>query len=413
MDKMFNSHWFVRIVSFFIALMLFTMVNIDNLTTQPGGVLPTINPAYTLEDVELTVLYDEENYAITDKTENVQVNLKGPQAQLTLFQLTRPSYEVFVDVTDRGEGVHTLSVQHRNFPSELTVSIVPQYVRVELQEKQTVSFPVQVDIINSSEVEEGYTVGTPIVTPINVDVTAARSLVAEVSMVKAFVDVAGADKTIEETTPVKMFDKNGKELFLAVEPQVVDVKIPITSPNRLVPTKVTRTGKLPAGLSISDVKFEPEEVTIYGPTDVIDRMNVVDVGTIDLSKLSESQTFEMTVPTPPGIERVTPETVNITVSITTEETAEFPDVPIEVIGGRSEEKVTFNENSNRSVTILASGSEELLSKLTLSDIQAFIDISDLSTGKYEVEIQVNGPPNIQFALADNKKIPIEITVRSD
>ncbi|MFC0560799.1 CdaR family protein [Halalkalibacter alkalisediminis] len=403
MDKMFNSQWFVRIISFFIALMLFTMVNIDNLTTQPGGVLPTINPAYTLEDVELTVLYDEENYAITDKTEHVQVNLKGPQAQLTLFQLTRPSYEVFVDVTDRGEGVHTLSVQHRNFPSELTVSIVPQYVRVELQEKQTVSFPVQVDIINSNEVEKGYTVGTPIVTPINVDVTAARSLVAEVSTAKAFVDVSGADRTIEETTPVKLFDENGNELFLPVDPQVVDVKIPITSPNRMVPTKITRTGQLPDGISISNIKFEPEEVTIYGPTDVIDRTNVVDVGTIDLSELSESQTFEMTVPVPPGIERVTPEKVNVTVSITTEETEEFPDVPIEVIGGREEEVVV----NDRSITILAKGSEELLQKLTLSDIQVFIDVSDLSIGEHVVDIQVNGPPNIRFTL-ENSTIPIEI-----
>ncbi len=379
------------------------MVNIDNLTTQPGGVLPTINPAYTLEDVELTVLYDEENYAITDKTEHVQVNLKGPQAQLTLFQLTRPSYEVFVDVTDRGEGVHTLSVQHRNFPSELTVSIVPQYVRVELQEKQTVSFPVQVDIINSNEVEKGYTVGTPIVTPINVDVTAARSLVAEVSTAKAFVDVSGADRTIEETTPVKLFDENGNELFLPVDPQVVDVKIPITSPNRMVPTKITRTGQLPDGISISNIKFEPEEVTIYGPTDVIDRTNVVDVGTIDLSELSESQTFEMTVPVPPGIERVTPEKVNVTVSITTEETEEFPDVPIEVIGGREEEVVV----NDRSITILAKGSEELLQKLTLSDIQVFIDVSDLSIGEHVVDIQVNGPPNIRFTL-ENSTIPIEI-----
>jgi YbbR domain-containing protein len=412
MDKLFNSHWFVKIVSFFIAVMLFTMVNIDNLTSQPGGVLPTINPAYTLEDVELTVLYDEENYAITDKTEHVQVNLRGPQAQLTLFQLSRQSYEVFVDVTDRGEGVHTLSVQHRNFPSELTVSIVPQYVRVELQEKQTVSFPVQVDIVNSNEVEEGYTVGTPIVTPLNVNVTAARSLVGEVSVAKAFVDVAGADRTIEETTPVKLFDENGKELFLSVDPQVVDVRVPITSPNRSVPAKVTRTGELPAGLSISSINFEPEEVTIYGPTDIIDRMNVVEVGTIDLSRLTETEIFEMTVPVPPGVERVTPETVTVTVTIDEEETEDFADVPIEVIGARDEEEITFQGSTNKSITITAKGSADLLERLTLADIQAFVDVSDLSAGEHEVEVQVNGPPNIKFTLAE-KVIPIEIIAGTD
>ncbi|ARK28565.1 CdaR family protein [Halalkalibacter krulwichiae] len=412
MDKLFNSHWFVKIISFFIALMLFTMVNMDNLASQPGGVLPTINPTYTLEDVELTVLYDEENYAITDKTEHVQVNLRGPQAQLTLFQLTRPSYEVFVDVTDRGEGVHTLSVQHRNFPSELSVSIVPQYVRVELQEKQTVSFPVQVDIINSNEVEEGYTVGTPIVSPINVDVTAARNLVGEVSVAKAFVDVAGADRTIEETTPVKLYDKDGKELFLTVEPQVVDVKVPITSPNRLVPAKVTRIGELPEGLSINNIKIEPEEVTIYGPNDIIERTNVVDVGELDLNELTESETLEMTVPVPPGIERVSPEKVNVVVTIDEEDSVDFEDVPVETIGSQDDEDVTFNGTSNPTISIRAKGSAELLERLSLADIQVFVDVSDLAAGEHEVEVQVNGPPNIRFEVED-LMIPVEIIERTD
>ncbi|MDT8862774.1 CdaR family protein [Alkalihalobacillus sp. MEB130] len=407
MDKLFNSHWFVKIISFFIALMLFTMVNIDNMASQPG-VLPTISPAsYTLEDVELVVHYDEENYAITDKTEHVQVNLKGPQGSLTLFQLTRPSYEVFVDVRERGEGVHTLSVQHRNFPSDLSVSIVPQYVRVELQEKQTVSFPVQVDIINSNEVEEGYTVGTPIVSPLNVDVTAARSLVAEVHEVKAYVDVAGADRALEETTPVRLYDEDGNELTLSVDPQVVDVRVPITSPNRTVPARVTRVGELPDGVSINELKVEPEELTVYGPRDVIDRMNVIEVGELDLTELTESQTIEMDVPIPPGVERVSPETVTVTVSISAEETEEFTDVPIEVIGGREGEEISFDGNTTREVTIAARGSEESLAKLQLTDIQAFIDVSDLSTGVHEVGVQINGPPNIRFSTME-ETIPIEI-----
>jgi YbbR domain-containing protein len=410
MDKLFNSHWFVKIISFFIALMLFTMVNIDNMASQPG-VLPSISPAsYTLEDVELSVYYDEENYAITDKTEHVQVNLKGPQSSLTLFQLTRPSYEVFVDVRERGEGVHTLSVQHRNFPSDLSVSIVPQYVRVELQDKQTVSFPVQVDIINSSEVEEGYTVGTPIVSPLNVDVTAARSLVAEVHEVKAYVDVAGADRAIEETTPVRLYDEDGNELTLSVDPQVVDVKVPITSPNRTVPGKVTRTGELPDGVSINEVRIEPEELTVYGPRDVIDRMNVVEVGTLDLSQLTESQTIEMEVPIPPGVERVTPETVSVSVSISTEEEQEFTDIPVEVIGGRDGEEITFNGDETRELAITARGAEQLLAKLTETDIQAFVDVSDLSSGEHEIEVQINGPPNIRFDSAETT-IPIEIRSR--
>ncbi len=411
MDKLFNSHWFVKIISFFIALMLFTMVNMDNISSQPGGVLPTISPAtYTLEEVEVTVIYDEENYAIIDKTEHVQVNLRGPQSEIMLFQLTRPSYEVFVDVTEREEGVHTLNIQHRGFPSDLTVSIVPQFARVELQEKQTVSFPVQVDLLNSSDVKEGYTVGTPIVTPVNVDVTAARSLVSQVAVAKAFVDVAGADKLIEEAAPIKLYDENGQELFLAVEPAVVDVRVPVTSPNREVPTKVTRTGELEEGLSIQEVDIDPAEVTIFGPTEIIENINVLDVGTLDLSEITESGTYEMTVPIPAGVEQVSPETVNVTVIIAAEEMEELADVPIEVVGASDGHTVTFEGANERVMSLTARGTEELLERLTLADIQAFIDVSDLAEGDHTVDIQINGPANIRFSSSETT---IPITIRNE
>lgn len=386
------------------------MVNMDSISSQPG-VLPTISPAtYTLEEVEVAVLYDEENYAITDQTEHVQVNLRGPQSEITLFQLSRPSYEVFVDVTDRGEGVHTLSVQHRGFPSDLTVSIVPQFARVELQEKQTVSFPVQVDLLNTNEVEEGYKVGTPIVTPVNVEVRAARSLVSQVAEAKAYVDVSGVDKVVEEAAPVKLYDENGQELDIPVEPAVVNVKVPVTSPNRNLPTQVSRTGELQEGLSVQEVEIEPAEVTVYGPLEIIDSLNVIGVGTLDLREVNETGTYEMTVPVPAGVERVSPETVNVTVVTAEEQTKEMTDVPVEVVGANDGQIVTFDGADNKVITLTSRGSEALLERMSLADIQAYVDVSDLPEGKHVVEIQINGPPNIRFSPSENT---IPITIRNE
>jgi YbbR domain-containing protein len=120
----------------------------------------------------------------------------------------------------------------------------------------------------------------------------------------------------------------------------------------------------------------------------------------------------MTIPVPPGVERVSPEKVAVTVSISTEETEEFTDIPVDVIGGREGEDVTFNGSDTRVVTITARGSEGSLAKLTLSDLQAFVDVSNLSTGQYDAEVQINGPPNISFS-SDEHTIPIEITSRSE
>ncbi|WP_088105803.1 CdaR family protein [Halalkalibacter urbisdiaboli] len=412
MDKLFNSHWFVKIISFFIALMLFTMVNLDNISSQPG-VLPSLSEgSYTLEEVELTVLYDEENYSVTDKTEHVQVNLRGPQSVLTYFQLIRPTYEIFVDVTEREAGVHTLSVQHRGFPSELTVSVVPQFVRVELQEKQTISLPVHVDLINSNEIEEGYTVGTPIVTPMNVEVTAAREVIASVASAKAYVDVSGADKMMEEAVPVKLFDEAGNELHLNVNPSIVDVKIPITSPNKRVPVKVPRDGTLPTGLSIESFEINPTEVTIYGPSEVIDKINVIEGTTINLNEITESQTIDVHLPVPKGVERIDPEKVQVTIEVAEEESIEWTDVPIEIIGANQNVNVNFAEDQAPMTGVTIYGSQTLLDKLTLNDIQAFIDVSDKSIGDHELPVQFNGPPNLRF-VSEKEKAKVSVTSRSE
>ncbi len=214
MDKLFNNNWFIKIISFFIAFMLFLMVNIDQFNSnQPGGVFPPgTNTNYTLEDVELKAYYDEERFEIIEMTSHVQVNLSGPQGAITLLQLTRPNYEVFVDLKGKEAGVHQVSIQHKGFPRELSVSVVPSFVRVVLQEKKTVSIPLEVDLVNKDKVAEGYSIGEPIVTPINVEVTAAEDFINQLAIAKVYVDVAGANKTFEQSVPVKLYNHSGNEL---------------------------------------------------------------------------------------------------------------------------------------------------------------------------------------------------------
>ncbi|MDV2686573.1 CdaR family protein [Alkalihalophilus lindianensis] len=407
MDKLFNSHWFVKIISFFIALMLFAMVNMDDLTSQPG-ILPSLSDrTSTLEEVEVTVVYDEENYAIVDQTEHVQVKLSGSQSAVAFFQLMRPTFEVFVDVTERQEGVHTLSIQHRGFPGDLSVSIVPQFARVELQEKQTVSIPVDVELVNADAVKEGYSVGTPMVSPVNVTVTAAREVAAEVADAKAYVDVEDADKMLEEAVPVKLYDSSGNELHLDVEPGIVDVRVPITSPNKSVPIKISREGELTEGVSIESINVSPKEVLIYGPFDVLESINVLEGLTIDLDDITEDQTFTMEVPVPPGVQALEPEMVEVEVNIAEEESRQWSDVSIELIGAPEEIDIDFADDEEETLSIIAHGAEANLDQFSVDDIQVYADVSNLSEGEHSVPIQINGPQNIRFSVS---KTNVEVIV---
>ncbi|WP_054708999.1 CdaR family protein [Bacillus sp. JCM 19041] len=230
MDKLFNSIWFVRILAFFIALMLFIMVNQNNVGSP--SLLPEVPSApYTIENEPLEVHYDEERFELIDQPETVSIELQGSQVSISLFQLTsNRSTEVFVDASEvETEGEHVLAVNTRNFPSDLSVSTQPQVVRIELREKQTASFPVHVELENTDEISEDQALGSPVVNPVNVDVTADRDTLQSIEEVKVFVDLADADETIEEDYPVHFYDENGQEIEVQSDPNFVSVTVPLTS----------------------------------------------------------------------------------------------------------------------------------------------------------------------------------------
>ncbi|WP_231686890.1 YbbR-like domain-containing protein [Bacillus sp. JCM 19034] len=188
--------------------------------------------------------------------------------------------------------------------------------------------------------------------------------------------------------------------------------MPVTSPNKTVPTRVTRVGDLPEGMSIDELEIEPEEVTIYGPLDVIDSINVISVGELDLSELEGSDTIEMEIALPSGVERISPEVATIHVSLAIEEEEEFEDIPIDLIGKGDDDDVIFVEDPEPTTAVIAKGAAELLERMTAEDIQAFIDVSQLSQGEHDVEIQINGPPHIRFQLMD-ETIPVQIQLKSE
>ncbi|OIJ21584.1 hypothetical protein BKP45_02275 [Anaerobacillus alkalidiazotrophicus] len=398
MDKLYKNPWFVKAISFLIALLLFAVVNFDNPNNQPGGIPVVTNGSYTIPEVPLNVYYNEDELAITEIVENVQVNLRGPQNVLTYFQIARPSYDVFVDLRNLEPGTHHVNVQYRNFPSELTVNIVPETIRVTIEEKRTISLPVEIDLINKAEVPEGYTVGTPIVNPVNVEITAAESVIQHVAFVKGFVDIKDVNKTVEKGIPVKVYDQQGNELAIDVSPSVVDVKIPVTSPNKDVPLKITRIGELPEGLSIRSIVTDPKEVTIFGPQDVIDGISHLEGVEVNLLTITENTVMELELPVPPGVEKVSPSTVKIIVEVDIEETLEIEEIPLEVIGLSERMDAEFSNPNHKIISLIVKGSPAAIEKIQKDDVKVYIDLNELAVGEHSVPIQVSGPQNISFDL---------------
>ncbi|PSL40832.1 YbbR domain-containing protein [Salsuginibacillus halophilus] len=399
MDKMFNNHWFVKFISLLIAFMLFMMVNMDDFNNQ-AGVLPTVNEGtLNLEDEEITAYYDEESYDLVELNETVDVQLTGPQSALRLFQITQGNYEVYVDLEDRGAGVHHATVEHQGFPAELGISVVPEFVRVELEERMTASLPVNAELNNEEDMAPGYEAETPVVEPSEVEVTGPRSVLDEIEDVYAFVDMTEADSDVTQDVDVVVYGELGNELEVDIVPESVEVTVPVTTPSVTVPVNLTREGELPEGLGIEDIALSPNEITLYGPLDVIENIETLDGVVLNLDDVTESGTYELDVQAPPGVERAEPETVEADVEVAEEDNRDFSGVPIDFSDVPDDADYSVEAPEDQAADVTLYGAEEFLLGMDRSDFRIYVDEDTADEDNEEWPIQYDGPEETRHELS--------------
>jgi YbbR domain-containing protein len=229
-------------------------------------------------------------------------------------------------------------------------------------------------------------------------VTGSRELIDSIALVKARVDLKGVNESIEQQSRVTVYDREGNTLNVEVEPPVVDVSVPITSPYKAVPFKINRKGSLQDDLSIIKVEAVPNEVTIYGPKSAIDPIEFIDNIELDLTEIKESTTIEVDVPVPDGVKRVVPEKVKINVEVEKEEQKTFTNLPIQYIGLSEGLELEMIDPESGLLDLTVLGAPSVLENLSSTDMEMYINVTDLSAGEHEGPLEINGPQNVSWDL---------------
>ncbi|SEA83276.1 YbbR domain-containing protein [Thalassobacillus cyri] len=404
MDKWFNSPWFIRVISLLLAILLWTTVNLDDNSQSDALLINDGSKEFeVLSNIPLDVQYNDEKYTISGVPQSVAVTLEGPNSVMTPV-VRQKNFEVYLDLQGYGPGTHTVDVMHSGISNRLNVNIEPKTVQVTVEEKVERDFEVGVDLINDEELVNNYEIGEATIQPSEVTVTGGKDLVDSVALVKAIVDVRDTTDTIENVqAPVKVYDTQGNELDVLVEPNIVNVTVPINLPSKQVPIEVQTKGEVPEGYAIQSVSPEVEEVTIYGQLEAISQIGRIANVEVDVSDLTESTTVEAEVPVPKGIKKVDPETVEVEVEVVeAEEQAEqvIEDVEIGVANPPGEGSVSFINPDNQQIAVTVYGNEADINNLKSEDIQAVIDVEGLEAGEHEVPIEVTGPENTSFELTN-------------
>ena len=405
MDKLMDNPWFIKILAILLAILLYSAVpnsgSKSNEINVPGG-----NTSEILADIPVKAYYDVENLVVTGVPETVEVTIEGPIPHVQSAKALK-NFEVFVDITNAKIGNQKVKLEVSGLSDKLKATIKPDTVTVAIQEKVTTEFTVEAEFDNDL-IKDGYSAGQPAVKPNKVKITGAKDVIDKITYVKAVLDGRNLlDSTVTKEAQVQVLDKELNKLDVIVEPETVEVTIPVKSNTKTVPINIIEKGTPQEGVTIESISLDVEEAVISADEDVLKETDNVRVE-VDVSNITESTTLTLPVIISNGITKVTPETVKVTVVVNSEEEKTVSDIPINVEGLSEQYEAVINDPSNRVINLLVFGSGSVVNGLGSNNFTIFIDVTGLTEGEHNVPIQVNGPPNVNWK-PDKSSANITIT----
>jgi YbbR domain-containing protein len=403
MDRLLRNNTFVKILALFLAVALWYVVNYQ---VSPQSQYKQSVDTYRLNNVSLSVKFDQDRLAIVRIPKTVTVELRGTSFALGRENLSPQNYQVYVDLHGLTKGTHLVPVKYSGFPLDLSVRIIPEQVEVVLEEKQDVEKEVIPQFIGN--LPQGFAAGEATIKPGKVFITVPESRIKDIGQVQAVVNLEGQKSAVDATVPLRVLDKRGNPMDAQINPASVQISVPILSTFKVLPIKLNIVGESPGGISIASLNLKPDKVTVSGPADVIDKLTFYPGPKIDLSTIKADQKLQVKLPSIANNVKVDPDSLELEIKLAQASTRTFQDVPISIVGVGDGFNAAFVSPVNGKLNVTVKGTPENLATLKPTDLGPIVDVSGLEVGEQNVAIHMNLPP---FITLDTPADQLHATVR--
>ena len=290
----------------------------------------------------------------------------------------------------------------------------PENVTVTIYEKKSDTKSLTYDVLHKDNLDKKLYISNIELDRTDVIIKGAEYKLKEVASVKALVDVdeipnPKAGEIELKEVPLVAYDTDGKILDgIEIVPKTVKAKLTITSPSKEVPIKVVPKGDLAFGKSIKSMVLSSTLVTIYGEQEAVDKINQLEVE-IDTKGLNKDHEFHVTLKKPAGITELSTKTLTIKLTLDDSITKEFENISIQFTNLGKNYKVQALTDNDRQVTVVVSGSSDVVKNVEATSIKPYIDLADYGVGTHEVEVKVSGDDLKLNYESKTKKVKIVIT----
>lgn len=323
MNSLFNRPWVYKVLSLVFAIGLFSYVNMGSLSTTRGSQQNNqeslANKKQSIR-VPLEVQSDTNRYFITGYPEKVTVHVEGPSALVTTTVNTQ-NFKISADLRKLGVGKHRVKLQQQGINKDLTYRITPKYITVNIQPKQTKTFPIQLNY-NKDSIADGYKVGSSKLSQETVQATGSKSDIKKISQVVANLGIANDRKeNIDQEVLLQAVDESGKIVNVVLDPETVHVNIPIYLPSQQVDIDFSATGTQNKAYEYS-FSSSTDALKVYGPQATLNKIKKLTLP-VDVTGITETthKTVKVNLKGT-GLSSSDPASVSVTIKVTKNDTAD-------------------------------------------------------------------------------------------
>lgn len=363
---------------------------------------PTVTVSYTTNvTVENASAVTEMNkcYEVLNGTNTVTFAVTAKRSVLNKLEDT--DFTAVADmnrmiVNEEGDEANVpIEIISKRSNSSLKYNGKNKYLQVSLEDLMKRRFIITAD--TSGKVADGYALGEVTVTNPNVlNVSGPASIVNKIDSVVATIDVDGMSMNLSDNVIPALYDADGQEIDttkLKLSNTTVTISAKILSVKE-IPLVFSTTGVPYGDYRVVEISSKPETVKVKGSSTILNPLSSLtipgDVLNVSGAREDITTTIDISEYLPDGVELVNASdaTVTVTVRIEAYESKKFNlnTSQITVNGLDTDYDLSFEQST---VAVTVSGLKDNLNVLTVSQLSASIDVTDLGVGTHQVNLELS------------------------
>ena len=294
MKDLFTKNLLLKFLSVVSAFLLWLIVlNIND---------PVDYQTFYNVPVELTnqesLLNEGKVYEVLDNTGLITVKVSAKRSVLNT--LTKDNIRATADLREISVS-NTVGIKlstNKSISEIESISSTTEFLKLNVEsvlKKQLV-----IDVVTTGYPDDGYMIGDVRTDQNLVRLAGPESVISEIVMAQAVVDVSGMSENISTTSELKYFDSEGNQIIsdaITANINLVDVNVSLLTTKK-VPIQYSVYGEPASGYGLNDVNLvTPAEIEIKGHKSALNGIEFVVIpdGVIDITDAVETKEFRVNI----------------------------------------------------------------------------------------------------------------------